>query len=1263
MKHLHTSYMKFVLLLSLCMGTVIISRAQYVYTIKADSVKLTNSCDSTELILLNHTQGVNGFLYNPGTGRTYFQRGLLKLSDSTYLIGADTLKVIPFGNAVLLNPSSPQNGNVSIIGTMSVQGMIDATNNINISNGGFLYVGGSYLTPQLVAAPGTFTDSLWVGPSYGAATPAFEVHSSGLATYSSDYGSLFTPRTLVDKGYVDSSVLTVKPTLNNVLTNGNTANTSIVMSNTIPILYTNVQNTSKVDSFYLDNTNHFHAGNSALTWDSSGNVFVKDTLTTGAVGLEIPNGGSIFSRQNNGLIRSLISYDNANVFHIAKGPEFDNGMLLNGNATLTTDSSFTIGSSAYSLSNLYVKPPVWNGSDAITILAKDNNTATEGLVTVPLSNFASASGSANYIQNQNATQQTGNFYISGAANSSVQITSAGTSAGGVTHHFFESSGTQRWGMGLSGAESGSNTGSNLYLARTADNGSALDFPFTITRSTGLVTLADGLTSAGTTTLTGLGAGLVQSSSTGVLSSAALTSTQVTTALGFTPLSSTSGVTTFNGSSGAITYSPTLTTVLTNGATTALTPTFQAPVYALNTTKSVAHGANPGYATQDSSYTRFWMNPDANVFLIGGNGNVAPTAAPIEIGANGANTIRFPYLSTGFLQSDASGDISSAALSSSQVTTALGFTPLSSTTGVTSFNGSVGAVTYNPTLQTVLSNGATATSVPLINVTTGPGMEIAQTTAGTANYVAYLASNNVGNWASLGVTSTTWSNDWRSPTDAYLSAAAGVDILTGSNGFNIRFGNNVSTFANFNGSTGNLNLADNLVLGTAYTTASTTPALLNEGASYGTNAVGSYANAKLRIYDNGSAYMGFGASSLNFEFNNIASGNYTFYSAGTQIAQLSSTGVFTSKGVAPSADSTYTNGSSSASWSQIYVKPPSWNGTDVVSILGQDYTTRGLVTIPQTSLGKNFIQNQFSTQQIAAYDILDTVSNSTSGGITGELSHTFNWTANTTLTGGALFDATYTNTTHNISLPAGGKQTIPTSVVSTSNFNRLTLTSSTVGIDSLNITNPFGNTPGVLAGTSTQVYFPNISYSTYAAVSGVAAEVIKSAYTDNTTLRTVRATNYYQLLIEPSDALLGDTTTTNNYAIYQSGASDLNVFNGSIQYANKYSSSTAPTYVTSTGAGTSASMSVSGTTDGGILTITTGTSPATSATVAILTFSNFSFPHGCSVVLYPANASAAVLSGGQAVYAVGSAVGFTISSSTGALLASTQYKWNYQVSGY
>ena len=67
--------------------------AQNVYTIKADSVLLTNCNDSTELILMNHTQGVPGFLYNTGNGRTAFKRSLTKISDTIYLVGADTLKI------------------------------------------------------------------------------------------------------------------------------------------------------------------------------------------------------------------------------------------------------------------------------------------------------------------------------------------------------------------------------------------------------------------------------------------------------------------------------------------------------------------------------------------------------------------------------------------------------------------------------------------------------------------------------------------------------------------------------------------------------------------------------------------------------------------------------------------------------------------------------------------------------------------------------------------------------------------------------------------------------------------------------------------------------------------------------------------------------------------------------------------------------------------------------------------------------------------
>ncbi len=84
--------MKHILFLLIIMNLVDQLSAQYVYTIKADSVKLTN-CDSSELIIENHTQSVPGFLFNTGHGRTIFKRGAQKLTDSSYLIGADTLKL------------------------------------------------------------------------------------------------------------------------------------------------------------------------------------------------------------------------------------------------------------------------------------------------------------------------------------------------------------------------------------------------------------------------------------------------------------------------------------------------------------------------------------------------------------------------------------------------------------------------------------------------------------------------------------------------------------------------------------------------------------------------------------------------------------------------------------------------------------------------------------------------------------------------------------------------------------------------------------------------------------------------------------------------------------------------------------------------------------------------------------------------------------------------------------------------------------------
>jgi hypothetical protein len=81
-----------------CLGGSVYSQSpKYVYTIKADTVKITN-CDSAELILQNHTQNIPGFLFNTGNGRTAFQHAATKLNDSSYLVGADTVVVPVFRN-------------------------------------------------------------------------------------------------------------------------------------------------------------------------------------------------------------------------------------------------------------------------------------------------------------------------------------------------------------------------------------------------------------------------------------------------------------------------------------------------------------------------------------------------------------------------------------------------------------------------------------------------------------------------------------------------------------------------------------------------------------------------------------------------------------------------------------------------------------------------------------------------------------------------------------------------------------------------------------------------------------------------------------------------------------------------------------------------------------------------------------------------------------------------------------------------------------
>ena len=76
-------------LASICLFIFSFAFSQTHVEVKIDTVKVV----SGELTIQNATKNVQGFLYNTGNGATSFKRGAIKLNDTTYVIGTDTLRI------------------------------------------------------------------------------------------------------------------------------------------------------------------------------------------------------------------------------------------------------------------------------------------------------------------------------------------------------------------------------------------------------------------------------------------------------------------------------------------------------------------------------------------------------------------------------------------------------------------------------------------------------------------------------------------------------------------------------------------------------------------------------------------------------------------------------------------------------------------------------------------------------------------------------------------------------------------------------------------------------------------------------------------------------------------------------------------------------------------------------------------------------------------------------------------------------------------
>lgn len=151
-----------------------------------------------------------------------------------------------------------------------------------------------------------------------------------------------------------------------------------------------------------------------------------------------------------------------------------------------------------------------------------------------------------------------------------------------------------------------------------------------------------------------------------------------------------------------------------------------------------------------------------------------------------------------------------------------------------------------------------------------------------------------------------------------------------------------------------------------------------------------------------------------------------------------------------------------------------------------------------------------------------------------------------------------------------------------------------------------------------------------------------------------------LFVDPTFTSVG-TGVINYLAQLRSGGTDRFIVTAS---GHVVGNATASSIAGGTGAGTSPTVSVSGNDQAGVITVTTGTTPSGSAaTVATITLGATAPNAPKSILLSPANANAAALSGTTQVWAdtpTATTTAWTIKSGSAALAASTTYLWSYQV---